>query len=126
MFARGGGRRRRRKQDEENEEDEKEEESATSVGTAFGKIWECYCALFFTFVLLSSLSPLLLFSGKCKIDEKLSLSLSLSLYLNSAEIPTDEILPIRRDGHVREILGGFLPLGRSAQRETHPRKKKQK
>jgi hypothetical protein len=78
MFARG----RRRKQDEENEEDEKEEEKATSVGTAFGKIWECYCALFFTFVLLRSLSPLLLFSGKCKIDEKLSLTLSLSLSLS--------------------------------------------
>jgi hypothetical protein len=45
MFARGG--RRRRRTDEENEEEEKEEErSATSlsVGTAFGKIWECYCA----------------------------------------------------------------------------------
>lgn len=48
MFARG-----RRRTDEENEEDEKEEESA-SVGTAFGKIWECYCAFYFV-CLFSSL-----------------------------------------------------------------------
>jgi len=62
MFARGGGRRRRRKQDEENEEDEKEEESATSVGTAFGKIWECYCAYIFLYIpFFFSLSVVIVF-----------------------------------------------------------------
>jgi len=69
MFARGEGRNRRRRTDEENEEDEKEEESALSVGTAFGKIWECYCALsclfFFSLLRSLSLSPVSLFSGKC-------------------------------------------------------------
>jgi len=62
---------RRRRTDEENEEDnKKEEESASSVGTAFGKIWECYCALsclfFFSLrcVLSLSLSPVFVVFGK--------------------------------------------------------------
>jgi len=101
MFARGEGRnRRRRNTDEENEEDEKEEESALSVGTAFGKIWECYCALscLFFFSLLRSLSLSLrvfvVFGKMLRVDEKLSLTDPL-FYTRSAEIPTDEILPIR-------------------------------
>ena len=125
--------------------------SSSSVGDAFGRIWECYCAFlsFFLSLSLSFASPIC--CPECfpkKNARSLVLLLRLELTFlpsrrrrrrrrllslerpttnnNSAEIPIDEILPLRRDGLVRAVLGRVLRRDGSKRHhsQTTARKKK--